>query len=332
MWQDPPIIMRTYSLLTLSLLLVSCNSGGNTTATFTPPALATADLAITADNAIDVAQAGVRGSLDLVRLSYIGAQFLQTTFPEPPGEPIAPVALGTVTLGTVTLGTVLSTEVFGPENGVATFTWDDVDEDETYSSGDVFTMNFDDYGDQGMTLNGTMTIDNIALQGLLPGDGTYIVDANLNLLGLTINIGTLEQTFDTTLPFHMENRIIVELFDLTLLEPQVLGQFEVREGTRLSRMTTDETLRYVLDGAVHSVALEGLVRFSTPLGLSGSPFLNDPIEGYLLIRGAAGSSLELEPFCAFPGVCVSLDVRVDEDGDAEYENTQSTSWQALLPQ
>jgi len=317
--------MRTYPLLTLSLFLVGCNSGGNTTATFTPPALATADLAITADNAIDVAQAGVRGSLDLVRLSYIGAKFLQTTFPEPPGEPGEPIA-------PVTLGTVLSTEVFGPENGVATFTWDDVNEDEVYSSGDVFTMNFDDYGDQGMTLNGIMTIDNITLQGLLPGDGTYIVDANLNLLGLTITIGTLEHTFDTTLPFHLENRIVVELFDLILLEPQVIGQFEIREGTRLSRMTTDETLRYVLDGAVHSAALEGLVRFSTPLGLRGSPFLNDPIEGYMVIRGAGGSSLELEPFCLFPGVCLSLDVRVDEDGDAEFENTQSTSWQALLPQ
>jgi len=317
--------MRTFLATASLLVLLGCNRGSNPTPPPAPPALATADLAITVDNAIDVARAGVRGCLDLLRISYIGARFLQTTFPEPTtgqGEPTVPTPQGPIR----------SIDVFGPDNGVATFTWNDVDGNDTYTSNDDFTVNFDAYGDQGMTFNGIMTIDNMVLQGILPGDGTYIVDADLNLLGLTVTIGAIDQTFDTTLPFHLENRIIVELFDLVLLEEETIGEFEVQRGSQLSRYTTDETLRYVATGGVHSASLEGIVLFSTPTGLRGSPFLTDPIEGTLVVHGAANSSLELEPFCLFPGVCLSLDVRVDADGDAMFEDTQSTSWSALLPQ
>ena len=317
--------MRTYLIVSFGLLLTSCNQGSGGSAPPAPPALAPANVAISTDNATQVAQAGVRGSLDIMRLSYIGARFLQTTFPEPTGS-------GSGTGQSGLASSLLSTDVFGPQQGVATFSWDDVDDDGVSSSGEVFAMNFADYGDQGMVLNGTMTIDELLLQGLLPGDGTYLADATLNLLGLKVQIGVLEQTFNTEIPFLLDNRIIVEVFDVLLLNEQVIGQFEVQRGTRLQRYTTDETLRYSLEGAVHSAELEGLLRFSTPLGLRGSPFLNDPIEGFMQIRGSGGSTMEIEPFCLFPGVCLSLDLRIDADGDEEFEESLSSSWQALLPQ
>ena len=310
-----------------TLLLCSCNQGNSTgSSQLTPPALAQPDIAIDGDNAILVAQAGVRGGMDLMRLSYIGAHFLQTSFPQP-GEPDP-----TAPQPPIVTGTVKSIEVYGPEEGVATFTWDDVNEDEKYSSGDLFTINFQDYGAQGLLLNGIMTIDNVQLLGLLPGDGTYVVDATLNLLGLTLRIGALTQTFNTELPFHMENRIIVEIFDLILFDSQVIGALEIQPGTRLMRFTTDNDVRYSLDGVVHSAQLEGELRFTTPTGLRGSPFLNEPTEGTMLIRGRNGSALEIEPFCFLPGICISLDVRVDEDGDKEFETQLSSSWQSLLPQ
>ena len=314
--------MRTLLTSLLLLATAGCNSG-TTPAPVAPPALATSDIAINVDNALASAQAGVRGSFDLMRLSYIGAQFLQTPMPEPTaGEPTNPSVLATL----------LSTEVNGPEGGVATFSWDDLDESGTYNSGDVFTTSFDNYGAKGMVLNGVMTIDNVQLQGLLPGDGTYILAADLNFVGLSVMLGARELTFSTTLPFRMENRIIVEIYELLLLKPEVVDSFEVQEGTSLVRYETSETVRFQFHGAVHSAELEGIVRFETPTYLVGSPFLSDPTAGTLIVNGANRSRIEIEPNCIVPGVCFSLDVRVDADGDEEYEEMLSSSWTGLLPQ
>jgi hypothetical protein len=82
---------------------------------------------------------------------------------------------------------------------------------------------------------------------------------------------------------------------------------------------------------VHSAELEGLLGFSTPLGLRGSPLLNGPTEALMQIRGSGGRTMEIEPFCRFPGVCLSLDLRIDTDGDEDFEESLSSNWQALLP-
>lgn len=326
--------MRNISFALFTVLLFGCSqSSDSETSQIAPPVLAEPDIAIVSDNAVKIAQAGTRGGFDLLRLSYIGARFMQTTFPPPP-EPTEPDPTNPEPTEPepVEPGPVQSIAVFGPDEGVATFSWEDVNEDGKYSSEDVFLVNFNQYGDQGMVLNGIMSIDDVQLQGLLPGDGTYILKATLNLLGLSVRIGSLTQTFNTKLPFFMENRIIVEIYELLLEEPLVLGALEVQAGTLLSRLTTDQAVRYLMDGAVNSAELGGTVRFSTPTGLRGSPFLSDPTEGTLLINGANGSALEIEPVCLFPGVCISLDLHLDEDGDEEFETTLTSSWQSLLPQ
>ena len=317
--------MRILMTTSFALIAVGCNSGRSNSApaiAAAPPAVAQPEITINADNALTVAQAGVRGSLDLMRLGYIGAHFLQTPMPEPAGaEPSQPSGLATLQ----------STTVDGPEGGIATFTWDDIDEDGAYTSGDVFTVSFDEYGDEGMLLNGVMTIDNVDLQGLLPGDGTYLLAADLNFVGLSVTLGSTELTISTTLPFHVENRILIEIFELTLPENKLIGSFEVLRDTRLLRYETSETLRFQFDGAVRSSDLGGTVRFSTPTFLVGSPFLSDPTAGTLVMSGFKGTSVEIEPNCIVPGVCFSLDVRVDEDGDGEYDVSLSSSWAGLLP-
>lgn len=317
--------MRTILIIIASLLATSC-SGSNSSAAVTPTVFISADVVITPDNALAAARAGVRGSFDLMRLSYIGAHFLQTSMPDPagsePGDPALPSATAARR----------STNVDGPQGGLATFSWDDLDAEGTYTSGDLFTISFDNYGDEGMLLNGVMTIDNVELQGLLPGDGTYVLDADLNFIGLTVMVGATEQVFSTTLPFHVENRLIVEIFDLFLFNAELVDALEVQPNTRLIRYETDEFVRFQFEGAVHSIELEGTVRFATPTFLVGSPFLSDPTEGTLIVSGANGSRIEIEPNCIVPGVCFSLDIRVDEDGDEEYEQMLSSSWTGLLPQ
>lgn len=326
--------MRTILITILILLATSCSgSGSSGSAAVAPPAFVSADVVITPDNALAAAQAGIRGCFDLIRLSYIGAHFLQTSIMAPagsiPGEPVEPPILG----GRRSLN------VDGPQGGSATFSWDDLDAEGTYTSGDLFTISFDNYGDEGMVLQGVMTIDNVDLQGLLPGDGTYLLDADLNFIGLIVRHGASEQVFTTTLPFHMENRLIVEIFDLFLFEAEVVDAHEVQANTRLIRYETDEKIRFQFEGAVHSIELEGTVRFATPTFMVGSTFqvdpsllTLDPTEGTLIVSGANRSSIEIEPTCLIPGLFCSLDIRVDEDGDEEYEQTLSSSWAGLLPQ
>lgn len=318
-------------LLTVSLLFVaSCSNGSNEPAVVAPPAIVDADVVITVDNAMTAAQAGVRGSFDFLRLGYIGASFLQTNTPEPPatgGEP----GNGGAT-GSAVIGAVLSTEVPGPDGGSAVFAWEDLDDSGSYSSGDIFTIDFEEYESDGLRLNGVMVIDDLRLQGILPGDNAFIVDATLNLIGLSVTLGAQESSLTLELPFRLENRLLVELFELQLFEPHYFGSFEVREGTRMIRHETDETVRYSVAGAVFSPELDGLVQFYTPKSLIGNPFTSDPTEGKLIIRGAGASMIEVEPSCLAPGFCFSLDLRVDEDGDEEFEDTIVSSWGALLPQ
>lgn len=314
---------RTLLTISTAFALAACSSGSSGDDTPTPPAFVQSEVLLTSDNALVAAKAGVRSSFDIIRLTYIGADFLQTPIPEPEPEPEPQP---------VVLGSTLTQDIPGPEGGNAAFTWDDVDGSGTYTSGDEYTINFVSYGDEGMVLDGVMTITEVQLQGLLPGNGTFLLNANLNMLGLTVTNGATQQTFSQTFPFYVDNRILVEIFDLFLFEPVTIDAFEVQKNTRLIRYETSETIRYEFDGAVFSPELEGTVRFDTPTYMASSAFLSDPTDGTLRVRGAFRSSVEIEPNCLFPGFCIGLDVRVDADGDEEFEETLSTSWAGLLPE
>lgn len=317
--------MRTSYLTGFLAVIAGCSNGSKSPAAL-PESTIAADVTITESNAIETARAGVRGSFDFTRLAYIGAGFVQTTMPTPttgPGNP--PTNTSNNNIQTVS--------VAGPAGGSASLSWEDVDEDNAYSSGDIFTINYSDYGDEGMVLNGLMTIDDFNLQGLLPGDGTYILDATLNLIGLDVQLGAATSSFNIELPFRLENRILVEIFDLYLFEDHFFGAFQVLENSRLMRYETDDFVRYSFNGSVFSPELPGIVEFSTPGFFQGSIFLSDPTEGVLLVSGIGGTFVELEPSCIVPGVCFSLDLRVEEDGDDEnFEGILTSNWQELLPQ
>ena len=262
----------------------------------------------------------------LERIAFTGASFLQVPPPEvevPKGEEPEPLP-ETVT---ISLG--------GPQSGMALFSWQDVNPDDIYSSGDVFTISLDGYGSEDFIYDGTMQLDNVEIQGLLGTGGVSVATADLSLLSLRVQVGSDSFTLNTTLPVRLERRVVTQLFDLYLLEDLVLADQELKAGNRVSRYSGFDELNYIFEGAVFSPALDGLIRFATPSVLTtevssggGLASSTDPSEGMFEIFGADGSMIQTElgsTVTIIPGnippvvTVTTFTIRVDEDGDEEFE-------------
>ncbi len=313
LWHDsaPVRPMRIVPLTVFALACAGCSDSSDApeTEVFLQP-----DIAITVDNANDVAAAAIRAALDLERVVAIGTNFLLT----PPPEPTVTPPVGAPAILSVTLN--------GPEGGTAEFSWEDVLVDGIYSSTDVFTIVLDDYGAEGLVLNGAMVIDSTEVQGTIAtGLATWLARAELNLLGVRVGIGSQVWAINTTVPIRFERRQFVQLLDARTIEDVAYGPYEIKRNSTMSRFATEETLTYFHNGAVFSNDLDGLVRYDSPGPLGAFPFFPEPSSGILFVRGFRDSVIELE-FGFF-----TLEVRVDEDGDGEFEQTTSTSLFAFLP-
>ena len=304
-----------YAFLSLAAVFAAaCNNGGSSAS----PTIVRVEptVQVTAMNAVDAAQACVRAALDIQRVGYVAAKFLRTPIPEPP-----------MMAGLGADPAVITVTLDGPAGGTAEFSWSDHDGDLEYTSGDEYTITLDDYGDQGVTLRGAMLIRDTRFLGVVPSPGTWIATANIELLSLHVLVGTGDYTLNTTLPIRLENRQdFVELFDLVLPEDLVLGDNRVLQNNRMSRYENNEMVTLVFDGAVHSTVLDGVLTFATSTVFAGFPFFANPTDGLFTVHGTGGSSMEIQP------MFFQLELRVDEDGDGEFEDTQSSSWMALLPQ
>lgn len=296
------------------LFAAGCDSGSSTT----PQVEIPATVKITAENALDAAQACVRAAFDIQRVAYVGIGFLLTPTPEPPELPASP--------NPAVLPAQLSVTVSGPFGGSALFTWSDEDGNERYSTGDGFTITFDAYGDQGVILDGAMVLRNPMLEGLVPSEGTWVATADLEMIGLAVTVGVETWTLNTTLPVRLENRQIVQLFELVLPADLQFGPSELKQGNRMERYESAETVTLIFDGAAYVPALDGVLKFETSGVLTGFPFFPNPTDGLMVVRGSEGSLLEIQP------LFFQLEIRVDENGDEEFEATLSSSWQELLPQ
>ena len=255
-----------------------------------------------------------------MRTVYIGASFLLKERPQP-ADPNNP--------GTA----VLSREYEGPDGGVATLSWDDTDGGGIYTTGDRFTIAFDDYTEGTTMLDGVMTLD-CDIQGQITSNGAWVVHGAVNMLGLDLTVGAQTTTLGQTFEFLLESRISVQLFELDLTEDVAIGEFVVQSGASYLRYSGGVQVRYALNGAVFSPALEGVVRFDMPEFVIGDPFSPNPYIGTWNVLGAEGSRIEVEPFCIIPlpFFCTQLDLRVDEDGDETFDAQLQTSWTELLPQ
>lgn len=318
-------------LLLLPALACSCGGGGSSPAAATPSATPSAapvpTVPATVANGVDFAGVAVRGVFDLVNLTYICASFLRRPVPEDPSAPASPVTL--------------SAEVAGPDGGAAVYTLDDLDQDGEFSTGDVVTIDFNGYAEGDLTLDGVVILEDLnALGRITQGGGTFLADATLRALNLEYQLGAGTFTLSAELPFRLENREILEIFDLVLFERLAVGALELEAGSRWVRYLGDGGLVLDVEGAAYSPVLDGVVGFETSTFANLNELTQELSDGALRATGAAGSFVEVVPEvpspanfnCFFFGIGCGFEVRIEEDGGEGFESTQLVQPSSLLPQ
>jgi hypothetical protein len=317
--------MRSLSLALLFSVAAACGSSGGGAAPIAPAATFEPTVSASVANAADFAKVGVRGVFDLPNLAYICGGFLRLPVPQAASAPVAS----------------LSAEVAGPAGGSAVYSLDDHDGDLAFSTGDVVTIDFNGYAAGDFTLDGIVIIDDLRTLGAVTqGGGTFIVDATLRMLNLQYQLGAGAFTLNTELPFRLENRELLEIFDLPLFEDTWIGELEYKAGAHWSRLHTSDDLVVEASGTAYSPAIDGVLSFST----SNFVYLNETTfdldSGVITVDGAAGSFVEIEKEvpspanfnCFFFGIGCGFDVRVEEDGEEGFEATQQMPPAGLLPQ
>ena len=317
---------RTAAVCLLALFLPACSSGGDA-APPPPPVTFAPNVAVTSTNAVDFATVGMRGTFDLPNLVYIGAHILRLPVPQ------APSAAG----GASPVG--LSAEVAGPNGGVAVYTWDDFNGDGVYSTGDVITIDFNAYGDGDLTLDGVTIIEDLSTAGAVTqGGGSFILDATLRFLNVDYQLGAGTFTLNADIPFRIENREELEIFEVVLFEDLFVGTSELKQNSSWRRYETGDELSYDSLGFAYSPQLDGVVRFETNSVVYLNTFTQNPVDGFIAVRGTAGTFVEVQSQggigCTFPGFPLpcQFDVRVEEDGEEGFEATQVVPASGFLPQ
>ena len=293
------------SLLLCLLTLAACNDGGHR-----PSAQLDTGLAITTDIALDVASAAYRTAFDPVRVTRV----LTRIFDLPPSAS-GPPASGQHTL-----------EIEGPEGGNAVVTWQDRDGDSRYSTGDSFSIACADYGADGLLLTGAATFSEVWISGTVPTGLTWIVTAQLDLLGVTMRSGTNTTTLSGSYACHREQRATVRLLELEATGPAAVGMRTLAAGSGAARndYALDFSQGLAALGTLTDAELGGTLDFRTETLLTGIQVMPDPVAGRLVVEGAANSCLWLVPLDFF-----TLELHVDADGDGEAETVIPTEWSEL---
>lgn len=215
----------------------------------------------------------------------------------------------------------------GPEGGQVLLGLDDRNGDGLLSTGDVCSLAFAGYFVNGQTLDGAVTIDGIALQGRIGEGLTWILDARINLLGVTMTKSTGGQQITGSVQLRRQIRQTVRIMDLVVVSPLEVGQGMLLAGTTIGRNEyfLDDSLAWFVDGSAEATGVDGLLRFRTETPFSGLTFLPAPYGGTLEVLGQDESRIMVN-FVNFAGA-MALDV--DADGDGDVDETLELDWAEL---
>ena len=292
-------------LLSVSMLFAACSDSDR-------PVSPVPTTQITAANAVAVASTAVRASLGLADVAGIGFGVITTL---PAG----------LTEGTALPGAIVAT-IPGAQGGEAQRTIDDRDDDQGVSTGDLITIDFLAFGEAGVVLDGSMSVQQLVVQGDFVTSLNWIVRTRLDFVDLVVTSAAGTQTLNGSLWCAHEKRDTVFTLDLDAAAGFDVGGNELAPGTTLAypEFRLDGTFAQFGAGAVESDAIGGVVLFEVVVPFTGFQVVPNPSVGELEVRGADGSMLTVR--------AVDFDnaeIDLDADGDGVAEQTIPIAWSEL---
>lgn len=334
--------MRNSIRITMSGMLIcavaACGGGGGGGATSGTGATVPSLLVLTAGNAEAVsAEVTVAGS-DTVGAGDIGSSLIAGVVVDAGDRP----ALSEVTRWSletlhglrdqmaVTVSGVVVNDSVSCTSGSISVSWDDVDNDNEFSSGDSFSMTFSNCVEMGATINGSLAMSSFIITGNPDVDIAWNMGAAFTFTALTMNDGVDSVRVDGGMNFSIATlnsddfEVDINGTSLAYLEggyTTTLSDYSFSYAEELSSGLY--SMEYA--GIVNIGSLSGRVSFTTTVPFTGSNILEDwPTAGTLMISGANASTSSLE---ALGGDTVRLSI--DANGDGGVDQTIDTTWTAL---
>ncbi|HEX5054300.1 MAG TPA: hypothetical protein VFZ65_21150 [Planctomycetota bacterium] len=311
-----------------SLLLVLCHATcGNKhhAAPEPPPAVE-----ITTENAVDLARTALHAAFGVAEIGNIAGKVV-TAVPsmDQPAGRAASVEnrLGGPAPGHVALPLLITENLPGAGGGYAVRTLDDRDDEGSVSTGDELSITFVGYVEGLLTLNGSIMLDDIVVQGDLLEGFTWVLAARLHFVNLEITSGSGVESLTGSVPCMLEQRPTVTLLSMQVDADLTLGASTLLPGNTiaLNRYPLDFKVARFGAGAIMQQGVDGVVSYETTVlftGPNGYPYSE---AGEMKIMGRFDSCITVTVMDL-----TNVEITVDVDGDGEVDGTTMLEWSELL--
>lgn len=215
--------------------------------------------------------------------------------------------------------------------GSVALSWNDADDNNDLSTGDSFSLSFNNCVEDGMRLSsGTIGLSNLVLNGDPSVMGPWSLSASLSFASVQISEGgqTARINGDMSIAAQTTDGVTVSSTvsgtTLSISENSVVKSLR---NFNFSYQENQNTLAFSLNysGTLDIGRLSGRVSFQTSTPFTGTDIINSwPTDGVLVMTGANNATITLT---AQGGDAVRLDL--DTNGDSAVDQTINTTWTAL---
>ncbi|MEO6594372.1 MAG: hypothetical protein ABIP94_06435 [Planctomycetota bacterium] len=323
-------MMSKTSFVNLPLLLMACSMIACSSKHSSPEVAPIPSVEITAANALDVSRAALHAAFGLASVAASGATVLNAIPPMTTSAAslttLVEYRLVELTTTRFTLPVLLTENLPGQGSGHVLRTIDDRDGNQRVSTGDEVAITFVGYAENAMTLDGTMVLDQITVQGDPLEGFTWIIACRLSFVNLQVALGDITEVVNGSLRCRIEKRATVAILELQIEAGLAVGGTTLMPGNTLTynRYSLDYSVAKFARGAVLDQAVGGLVLFETKepfTGPLGYPFSG---AGVMKVRGAGGSRIVITVLDLS-----NVEIAVDADGDGEVDETRVLEWSEL---
>ena len=220
----------------------------------------------------------------------------------------------------------------GAEGGTATVDWNDLAPLDVLSTGDTFSITFEDFQEDGVRLNGSITVFNVVVVGDPEFDPTWRFGCTIDFGNVTITKLGVTASIDGTIGASAEQTATQFILLVNVTGDFGEGSDVIYAGFALDYRETDATGDFTLntsgfskDPTLGGTGVAGVFSFQTTTPFGGNSSDEYPSSGVLLVQGA-GSSVRMT---VLSNVTVHLDI--DTDGNGTFDFQRDVPWTTIDP-